>query len=148
MTESNESDLVMASAKAALSAVEADSARSWERGIYPQWFAIAYSLWAGALAATLATPIWLPLFFGGLAGYWRWRRDRPAWVSEVPTTKAAWFVWIAGLLIGGVFLLGFWLKVSQGWPWATWLSGIVVSVSVYSIAHRAYGAVWRRKGRH
>jgi hypothetical protein len=133
-------------ARAALASIERARAAGLKRGLYPRWFAVAMSLWAGALAATVGSAVWLPLFAAGLLAYVLWCRRLDAWVEEVQTRRDLWLVVLMGLGFGALFIAGYLGRWHYGWAWAQLAAGLVVAVGPFGLTELAHGSARTRPG--
>ena len=146
MKSSNpDSELDPKIAKSTLETIEDVSARATDQGRYSRQFAVAYSLWGGALGATAGMAVWpLVIVSGLLAGHFH-RRRSSAWIQEVPTRNSFRAVLGFGLSLGALIILCFVARVDLGQPWISWSLGAIISVILYSVAEMGYGAAWDQK---
>ena len=129
-------------AKDALSAVELMQATGLKRGIYPRKFALACSLWAGALAASLGTGWLLVVLFSGLGAYHFWRqRHTEAWVNEIQSSHDLRKVLLLSVLVGGCFL-GALAALESGIAWAPYVAGILIAAILYSMMEYSNRGYW------
>jgi len=135
------------SASETLAAVQEDGARAANRGRFTRSFAIAYSLWGGALCATVALPIWPLLLIAGLAANHLYRNRASAWIHEVPNRASLRATLGLGMSIGALFVVSFSARVDLGEPWISWAIGIAIAVILYSVSEIAYGAAWDSRKR-
>jgi 4-amino-4-deoxy-L-arabinose transferase-like glycosyltransferase len=126
-------------ARAALAAADRMAAAGLDRGLYPRGFAFAMSLWAGSLAATVGSAVWLPLFAAGLVGYTGYRRRRGAWVREVQGRGDLAVVLVLGLLVGAVFVGGYVARWHFDLRWAQPVAGVVVAAGLLTATELTYG---------
>lgn len=131
-------------ARSALASVEQFSSTGLKRGLYPRWFAVAMSLWAGVLAATVGMAVWLLIFGGGLIGYWLWRRRVGAWVREINSRADLWRVITLSIVFGGLFVGGYVGRYHYELPWAPIVAGVVVAIGLYVTTEIAYRPVRTR----
>lgn len=132
------------SAAASLDSIRRAQDAGLKRGLYPRWVAIAISLWAGALAATVATVAWLPLFLAGILAGAIYRRKHGAWVREITSRRDLWIVLVLGALLGAVFIAGYVGLTRFGAQWAPLAAGACVSVTLFLIMEITYAPVRAR----